>query len=239
MTFNANNQFSVCDYDTSTCAYVQFYKARMTVTARPDGGFDLNEPGFSGVANIYSYRAPNGTLTLFSTTNASRASGDVQRMHRTLVAEQARAACRSHRGQVLRCLHHPSWQQQDVMAPVADSTTAIAVDATTSAVTRKRSSDSREDFVRFNTPLDGVRTRDARTWNGSNFAAVHQIPVTALRIYHLCQLQPEQHDLPAHLQPERCWPAVSGSATDEALAPWRQRFFLHASEHSSKSHDSS
>jgi hypothetical protein len=183
MTFNADNQVIGCDYDTSTWACVQDDMQGMTVTARTDGGFDLNEPGFSGVANIYGYRAPNGSLTVFGTTNAAGATGAV---HQTSIVATK-----------LNKLELPAVGRQvkywdtsitifgssrTVAAPVADANTVIAVDTATSAVTRKRSSDGREDVARFNTPLDGLRTRDAGTWNGSNFAAVYQIPVSGLGI---------------------------------------------------------
>jgi hypothetical protein len=69
-----------------------------------------------------------------------------------------------------------------VTSPVKESVTVKTVDTATSVVTRKRESDGREDVVRYNNPIDGVRLRDAGTWNSVPFASVYQMPITGLGI---------------------------------------------------------
>jgi hypothetical protein len=182
LTLNAtNSNVTVCDYDESWNCVIDT-TAGLTLSARTDGGFDLNEPGQSGVAQLYGYKAPNGTLAVFGTTNAAGANGtDVTQT--TIVGTKQNLLA-------VPALNTLSkfWDvgytrvgvTTTVDAPMTDSNTVISVDGST--VKRKRESDGREDTVHYNSPVAGMRTRDAGVWNSVGFGKAYQVPMQGLGV---------------------------------------------------------
>jgi hypothetical protein len=187
LNFAADNKVNVCDYDTSTwtCASDD-EEDNLSITARTDGGFDLNESSLPGVANLWGYRAPNGSLAVFGTTNAAGANlPDTEQS--IIVGTKLSKLALPAEGSVSKFwdmgLSQPGNQSTRVVtSPVKESVTVKTVDTATGVVTRKRESDGREDVVRYNNPIDGVRLRDAGTWNSVPFASVYQMPITGLGI---------------------------------------------------------
>ena len=182
LNFGSDNKVAVCDYDTSTWACVPDAEANLTVSARDDGGFDLNEAAQAGVANLYGYRAPNGSLTVFGTTNAAGINTD-ETEQSIIVASKLSKVKLPAVGDVVKYWDLSLTQSsagRTVLSPAQDATTVLTVDTATGVVTRKRASDGREDLVRYNDPIDGVRARDAGSWNGSPFAAVLQMQLPGI-----------------------------------------------------------
>jgi hypothetical protein len=60
---------------------------------------------------------------------------------------------------------------------VADTSTVLSVDAAAGTAVRKRGSDGREDTVKFNAPVAGLRHRLAGTFNGTVISEVYQLPI--------------------------------------------------------------
>jgi len=176
-TINANDTVNVCDIDVRnaplTC--VPDAEANLSLAARTDGGFDLMEAG-EAVANLYGYRAPNGALNLFATTNPSGANTtETQQSH--LVFTKLQALTIPSVGTVSKywdVQFERSGTENITSAPNADSTTVNAVESG-NVVIRKRTSDGRLDRVRFNDPLPGLRHREAgQNVDGSPFAEIYQ-----------------------------------------------------------------
>lgn len=184
LNFGSDNKVAVCDYDTSTWACVPDAEASLTVSARDDGGFDLNEAAQAGVANLYGYRAANGSLTVFGTTNA--AGVNTQETEQTVIVASKLAKLKlPAAGDVVKYWDlslTQSGSNRTVLSPAQDATTVLTVDGATGVATRKRASDGREDLVRYNTPIDGVRARDAGSWNSVPFASVLQMTVPGIGI---------------------------------------------------------
>lgn len=182
LNFAADNKVTVCDYDSSWTCASDDEEDSLSITARTDGGFDLNESSLPGVANLWGYRAPNGSLAVFGTTNAAGANEPTTEQSIIVATKLSKLA--------LPALDSVSkfWDMgltqngstRTVTSPAKESVTVKAVDTATNAVTRKRESDGREDVVRYNDPVDGVRLRDAGTWNSVPFASVYQVPIAGL-----------------------------------------------------------
>ncbi len=182
LNFAADNKVTVCDYDSSWTCASDDEEDSLSITARTDGGFDLNESSLPGVANLWGYRAPNGSLAVFGTTNATGANEPTTEQSIIVATKLSKLA--------LPALDSVSkfWDMgltqngstRTVTSPAKESVTVKAVDTATNAVTRKRESDGREDVVRYNDPVDGVRLRDAGTWNSVPFASVYQVPIAGL-----------------------------------------------------------
>ncbi|HET8746098.1 MAG TPA: hypothetical protein VFM98_10875, partial [Ramlibacter sp.] len=162
----ADGKTSVCDYEfnagtSSTCTPDP--EANLTVKARTDGGFDLMESSLT-VANAWGYRAPNGSLTLFGTTNAA-GSNEPGVEQTVLVLFKPQVQQLPAVGSVtnywdVSILRTPGSAPGDNNATlVADSNTITAVDSATSSVSRERASDGRKDTFTYNAPLDGLRHR--------------------------------------------------------------------------------
>ncbi|MEJ8836310.1 hypothetical protein [Ramlibacter sp. AN1133] len=181
VTFGEERKVSVCDYNTSTWQCVADTTANITATERADGGIDVGDASGTGVT-LYAYRAPNGSFALFGTTDANGGTPTTDPAS-TLIAGKLSTLPLPAVGTEVKF-----WDVQlaitgttrTTTAPSPDSNTVLTVDAATQTVTRKRSSDGREDVVHYNDPLAGVRTRDAGSFNNQPFAAVHQIPLPGM-----------------------------------------------------------
>ena len=161
LSVNADRKVAACDYATpiaANAACVPDTGALLTFADRTDGGFDLSDSG-TAVANVYGYRAPNGALTVFGTTNPT-GSTDPAVEQTSFVAAKLKPLRVPAVG-----THTKYWDLNltrsngvNTTAPItADGTTVTAVDA--SSFTRTRDSDSRVDTLQVNTPLEGMRYR--------------------------------------------------------------------------------
>lgn len=162
----ADGKASVCDYEFGASTWTTCTpdtEANLSAKARSDGGFDLVDSSLV-VASAWGYRAPSGSLTVFATTNAAGSNDPA--------AEQTVLVLFKPRTQELPAVNSVSkyWDVSiarvfgsapgdNNAAFVADSNTITAVDSATSSVSRKRTSDGREDTFKYNAPIDGLRFR--------------------------------------------------------------------------------
>ncbi|MBS0451560.1 MAG: hypothetical protein JSS14_09620 [Proteobacteria bacterium] len=179
LTFGADDKIQVCDIDyrnaPGTC--VPETDANLTLSARADGGFDVN--GDPLAPQFFGYRSPSGALTVFGTTNPEGININTNdQSHFILTKHQVQAVpavgtvSKYFDVQFIRQMVNGAWANV-VAAPVPDATTITSVDGNT--VTRERASDKRKDTVHYNQPLPGLRLRDAGTNpDGTSFAAVYQ-----------------------------------------------------------------
>ena len=194
LTLKSDNSVAICDYDSAwNC--VDDGSTGMGMTARTDGGFDLNAPGQAGVGRLYAYRAPGGALAVFGTTNPDGLTTAEQQT--VLVATKLERGVLPEQGSVSKYwdtsftrVASPSGPVTTTTAPTADATTVKSVDAATGSVTRKRESDGREDVVRYNTPLEGVRTRAAGSWNSQSYIGVYMLPLTGMGVTTIVNSDP-------------------------------------------------
>ena len=175
----SNGAATVCDYDTSTWQACVDPTA-MSLVARSDGGFDLVEGGTVG-GQLYGYKAPNGAMVVFGTTNAAGVADSVTQQT-SLVATKLATLPLPTVGTETKFWDVSVSQPGNlgtrvVAAPFAETNTVLSVDTAAGTAMRKRVSDGREDTVRFNQPLAGLRVREGGTWNGQPFAEVIQIPL--------------------------------------------------------------
>jgi hypothetical protein len=182
ITFNADRKAPLCDYKPSANWACQAASdSNLSVSDRSDGGFDLNEPAKPAAGNLYGYRAPNGTLTLFGTTNASGSSA-ANAEQTILVATKLSALPLPVKDTVNKfsevLLTRSFNGVVSTSGQTADANTVIATDTAAGTLTRKRASDGREDTFKNDTPLAGMRYRDF----GTNVTPVYQIPLTGLGI---------------------------------------------------------
>lgn len=163
LTVHDNGTADVCDYDTIDNPVCVPAEQGLGLTARTDGGFDVMENvagTMTKVAQAYAFRAPNGVVTLFGTTNPAGTS-TTDETH--FVAVRPKALAIPAVGSVSRYWDvslQPSMSGL-VTSIASDSITVTAVDG--SSVTRKRESDGRIDVWRSNYPIDGLRYRAAST----------------------------------------------------------------------------
>ncbi len=190
ITFNSDASTVVCDHNPQnawTCETDT--DVTLTVAANADGGFSIKE-GEVTAARLFGYRAPNGTLTLFGTTNPDGLKND----ETTQVEETVIVAAK------LAPLTLPAvssdankyWETQLTRINSVNSTsfdmdanTVTAVDSAAGTYSRVRTSDGRPDTLKINNPVTGLRHRDATTWNKPNagtvnISATNQMPLPGL-----------------------------------------------------------
>jgi hypothetical protein len=160
----ADGKVSVCDYDDAgTCT--PDTEANLTATARSDGGVDLNEPAQSGVANLWGYKSPSGTFTVFGTTNAAGATGGTtEETH--IVATRATKLPLPAVGDVNHAwtavLRQPGDRTtRTVQTPTSDTNTVTSVNAAENWYTRDL--DGQAETIYVNKPVDGFRKRQNST----------------------------------------------------------------------------
>lgn len=162
--FGADSKVSICEYEGDVCQ--PDTEAALSVSARSDGGFDLNESSLSGVANVWAYRAPNGSFALFGTTNAAGLNeGTTEQSH--IVASRPEKLPLPAAGAVVKAstsvLRQPGDQTtRVVLAPFTDVNTILSVNVEDSSFVRKMDDDS-EETIRVNKPADGFRLRTTST----------------------------------------------------------------------------
>ena len=183
-TINADGSASACDYNVMSGSVSDFNPCvtdtAETVTARAaaDGGIDLQ---YGTVANkVYGYKAPNGVLTLFGTSNAGGSTSPTAlRTHFIMTRAQAAtlpAVGTSTKNWDLQLFYSSGVLRTDPL--IADSQTVTAVDTATGSVTRERASDGRVTVTRFNYPAEGVHHRAA----SSTASSIYVLPLQGLGI---------------------------------------------------------
>lgn len=184
----SGNTATSCDYDRSAgWGCNESTRSNVTLAARSDGGAETVSAG-EDTAVFYGYRAPNGALTVFGSSNPSGATGDVDQSH-FILTKRATLPLREV-GSVSK-----AWDVDLVrrasgrvtFEPTARVVTVTAVDAAAGAVTRKRESDCRVDTMYFNKPIAGIAQRDGGSWvdcNGGTqaFSAVYVVPLKGLGV---------------------------------------------------------
>jgi hypothetical protein len=189
MAVGAGGEASFCDHDATFNCVADTQMGPTSLAARTDGGFDVNElvAGASqSVARLYGFRAPDGALTVFGTTNAAGVAGPYVEQTVLIGAKIVKESLPV-QGAGLKFWDltlSALGSSITPLSPVADAYTFVSVDATTGDVLRKRASDGREDVVRFNAPLPGVRTREAGSFDGTSFRGMYgvQLPGTGLNV---------------------------------------------------------
>lgn len=160
MTMAADGKMAFCDYDGSGNCQPDS-EVNATAGARGDGGVDLNEPSEGGVASLWGFKAPNGSFTIFGTTNASGATdADVAQTHIvaarvTRLSLPAVGAVNKAWSAVLRQTGNRS--TRTVTAPTGDTNTVTSVNAAQSSYTRDL--DGAAETIYVNSPADGFRKR--------------------------------------------------------------------------------
>lgn len=174
-----------CDYDMAASSWTTCTPdtgAGLVLAARADGGFNLME-GSAVAGSAWGYRAPNGSLVVFGTTNeAGSRAAEVEQT--TLVMAKLSAQELPAVGTVTKywdvaLVRSPTAGAGQNITPeiAADASTVKTVDATARSAVRTRASDGREDTVHYDKPATGLRHRPAGTWNGAAFSGVYQFPM--------------------------------------------------------------
>ena len=163
LTLNAGGTMSVCEYVLADGSCPVDAEGPKQWAARTDGGFNLTDGSFQ--VPFYAYRAPNGSLNLFGTTNPDGLNGNgVEQTH--IVATKPRVLPLPAVGTVNKYWDVSLSRQFDATknayvtvtnAQTADSTTIQSVDSAASTLSRVRASDGRIDAFVLNNPIEGVR----------------------------------------------------------------------------------
>ena len=179
-----DRKVDVCDYRPELdWACESDDVADLNVSSAADGGFSLDEAGGS-VARLFGYRAPDGQLTVFGTTNPTGSREDLVEQT-SIVASRPRTLGLPAVDSSTRYwdLNQSRLNGINSTTPIeANSTKVLAVDATNASFTRERLSDERQDTVLVNRPVDGFRFRPPGTWNGQSFGGTVQFTVPSLGI---------------------------------------------------------
>lgn len=158
----ADHSLRMCQFDLDSWSCTPL-ATTMSIAERSDGGFDVTSGGASTGMTFYGYRTNGGVLNLFGTTNAAGAEGaGVTQTH--LVAVELGTLSLPGLGTA-----GGGWQvqQTDVAgtrqstSPVEDHYTIVARDTAAGTATRRDSSDGQEEVIRYNSPVAGLRQRDA------------------------------------------------------------------------------
>ena len=184
VTFNSNNSVYFCDCNPGNNWACEGDIETDQVVARADGGFDVIADGdVNDSVPMYAYRAPNGSLTIFGTTNPQGISVDNTKEQTSFVAVKLQPSTLPAVGFVTK--------YQDIGLTRVNSVNStsfgspgqldvIAVDSANGSFTRLRLSDNRQDTIRINNPLTGLRLRPAGSWNGQSFPEIIQMPLPGL-----------------------------------------------------------
>lgn len=177
----AGSDVETCDYDIAQ-GFACTAPMTFSLTARSDGGLNLVERigGSEQVsAQVYGFRTASQTLVLYGTSNAAGAPAASETMRTQFVATRPRPLSIPAVGEVSKY-----W---DVNLTIASGTpnvtltpnaiTIIESDPSISVVRRVRSSDGRADRMRYNSPVEGVRLREAGLLDGAAFASALQLPL--------------------------------------------------------------
>ncbi|HVL74492.1 MAG TPA: hypothetical protein VM406_00635 [Noviherbaspirillum sp.] len=170
ISFAANGAVSFCDYvPASDWACVAEPDVNETITEGPDHGFRINDGGEP--APMYAYRAPNGSVTLFGSTNPSGAN--TQSTEQTsFIAYKPAPVVLPQVGTVTKY-----WDIVQLRLPIGggafqnttdfqrDANTVTAVDTVARTFSRQRASDGRPDTLLADKPVEGMRRRVATTWD--------------------------------------------------------------------------
>ncbi|HYF58593.1 MAG TPA: hypothetical protein VEA81_06520 [Burkholderiaceae bacterium] len=167
--------FTLGSLDTVACTARPSTESQLKAVSAADGGFTITDGGEpAGV--VYAFRAPNGTVTLFGSSNVAGAVIPPSGVPASNGVSGTSFIAKRPTPQVLPAVGSESryWDlsvlraastraHQSVQAPTADATTITAVDTAANSVTRSRQSDGRVDVLRYNRFTDGLRVREGNT----------------------------------------------------------------------------
>lgn len=178
VTRGADGMLTMCDYDAQWACQPDT-GTRQSLRARADGGLDFMEGAAAEGSVLYGYRAPDGFLALFGSSNPSGASAVPRRSH--FVAAHLEPGVLPPVGFVRKDWDVALFSNAGGANVTLGSTTRtfIAVDADTRTITRRRESDGLVDQVQQGTPLPVLSTRLGFTnTNGSTSPPVVTFPMS-------------------------------------------------------------
>jgi len=168
LSVDANGSAAICDYRSlpSSTACTPDDVAR-TLSARADGGVDLKE-GTETVVTFYGYRAQNGAMAVFGTTDPTANAPD--RDWTTIVAAKLAPSSLPPTGAYTNYEFNYARANgaHTIDSVTQESYNVTAVDAATDSYSRQRVRDGRTDTIRVNYPLSGMRYRAPSSWTDSN-----------------------------------------------------------------------
>jgi len=177
-TLGADGKLATCLYDRANNWACGDPLSR-TVTQRTDGGFDVAATSSTVAAQVYAYRAPDGNVTLFGTTNPDSDNEHPELTQTSIVGARLQALALPAAGTTENFVEAVFMQvngQNTSMEPIANSWLVSQVDAATSTVTRMYPPTGPSFAQHLNQPLPGVITRDA----SGGLASVYQVPLPGL-----------------------------------------------------------
>lgn len=178
MTRGADGLLTVCEYDDQWACQPDA-GARQSLRARADGGLDFIQGGVAEGAVLYGYRAPDGFLALFGSTNPAGTNPGTSGSH--FVAAPLAPAVLPEVGYVRRDWDVTLFVSQAGGGVTLGTTTRtfIAVDEENNIYTRRRESDGLIDQVQIGKPLPVLSTRMTVTNpNGTTSPPVVTFPMS-------------------------------------------------------------
>ncbi len=169
-TLGANGVLEVCEYDSVDNPVCVDPPEQLALESHVTGGFDLKKGGVV-VARLWAFRAPNGALSVFGTTNAPGVANLGQATHFVAVPQRALAlpavgSTSKSWNVTLKRNYASGVQTGNSSTPATQYMTVShsAVDAGAFLVTRQLTYTSPDlaptsDQLRFNYPLAGLRYR--------------------------------------------------------------------------------
>ena len=206
MDIAADGTIKVCDYavmsnDFSSC--VVDTEEAASIAAQSDGSFVLNYG--ASVSNVYGFRAPNGSLTLFGTNNpgGNTSSGVLKTSFVLTKPQTVTAPAVGSTSTFWDIVQFFSTTASSPTAPVLNSgalgrnSTTITA-ATETSMTRKLTSsgsdNGRIDTLQLNQPIPGMRFRAAGTDpSGIGYSTVYIRNLPGLGISMALDGMPSRH----------------------------------------------
>lgn len=189
---SASGSVAVCEYGADGSCTPDL-EAPPSIVTRTDGGFNLTDGSFA--APIYAYKAPNGSVALFGTTNPDGLT-DASAERTVIVASRVQTLSLP----AVSTTESKYWdltqvrrQQTPGTPPTINVTEPIGSDGTTVIETlsatsfkRKRTSDGREDVITINSPVAGWRSRAPAT----GISGMNQLMVAGMGLSVATNTQP-------------------------------------------------
>lgn len=179
---NAAGSVAICEYaPDGSCAPDD--EAPTSIVGRTDGGFNLTDGTFT--VPVYAYKAPNGSVVLFGTTNpegATDASVERSVIVATRVQTLSLPAVSTTESkywdltQIRRTLVQSTPPTVNVTENIGSDGTTVIETLSANSFKRRRTSDGREDILAINSPFNGWRSRAP----ASGAAGMNQLMVNGL-----------------------------------------------------------
>lgn len=161
MTMAADGKVTVCDYDLATPSFATCpvdTEEPASIKAGTDGGFVINYG--SEAMPVYGFRAPNGSLTLFGTSNPSGSdSSGILKTH--IVLSRPQATPRQSVGTVVKYWDLNQGYDGSTLTATLEPHQLTVTEASETSVTRTRAADGRVDTFQLDKPVVGLRERTA------------------------------------------------------------------------------